>query len=170
VHPGSNGHRLRTRARARQGPSYQPPREHRIDSIRVSSVARVALLFYVGVLAMMIFGIGIAWFLASQFGVISGLEGFMRSVGFENFRVLSESVLLGATMIAVAVVAMCVVVTIAAAALYNAASAPWGGVHVTLSPRTDDAAGRVLEKVRVDGSEPGHRDGNGTSRPRPDVS
>jgi transmembrane protein DUF3566 len=111
---------------------------HRLDAIGVGSVARVALLFYLGVLAAMLLGIGAAWLVASRLGAVSGFEGFMRSMGFRDFRLLSGQVILGASMIALAVVTMWVVLTVIAACLYNAISLPWGGVHVTLTPLTDD--------------------------------
>jgi transmembrane protein DUF3566 len=135
-----NGHATTTAGLVPRPAALPRQQVQRIDSIRVRSVARVALIFYIGAFALMVCGIGVAWFGASQLGVVSGIERMMRSVGFQDFRLLSGQILLGAVMIAVVAVVMCVVLTLAAASLYNAASAPWGGVDVTVTVLADAPA------------------------------
>jgi hypothetical protein len=131
--PSRNGHTVATSPVVSRAVPLPRQQMQRINSIRVRSVARVAVIFYFGAFAIMVGGIGIAWFGASRLGVVAGIERMMRSVGFQDFRLLSEQILLGAVMIAVVAVVLCVVLTLVAASLYNAASAPWGGIDVSVT-------------------------------------
>jgi hypothetical protein len=132
--------------------------QHRIDAIDVWSVTRVAVLFYFAVIVMIGVGIGVAWLIGTQLGAVSRFEEFMQGIGFQDFEILSGQVVLGMSMVAAALVTTWVVLTIAAAALYNAVAVPWGGVHMTLTPLTEAAASPV--SVNGNGSHNGN--GNGS--------
>jgi len=155
---------------APNAPTSAPAREHRLDSIGVRSVARVALLFSLTVLAVIVVGIIVAWFVASELGVVSHVEKFMQAIGFGHFRFLSGKVIFGACIIAAALVAMWVVLTVTAAALYNVVAVPWGGVHVMLSPIDTHEASLAISHEgngahRANGDHHGNRDGDAGHRP-----
>jgi hypothetical protein len=156
--PDSTGsEEVQTPRVAMGGAAARGAQRHRLDAIGVWSVARVALLFYLGVLAAIVLGVCAAWFAASQVGAVSGFEEFMQSMGFGDFRLLSWNVILGVSMIAAVVVTMWVVLTITAAGLYNAIALPWGGVHVTLTLLSDDTTAIVSDDGSAVGSGNGHR-------------
>jgi transmembrane protein DUF3566 len=145
-------------------------RTHRLDAIGVASVARAASFFYLGVLAALVLGIGAAWLLVSRLGAVSGFERFMQSMGFQEFRVLSGDVIVGASLIAAAVVTSWVVLSVAAAGLYNAIALPWGGVHVTLTALDEDdlpqRSGNGSDATGHNGSSNGNGNGNGNGSSR----
>ena len=132
----------------------------RVREVRLGSVARVSLFFYLCGLAAFMTAAVVVWVVASAFGVVGELEGFMDDLGFEGFEFVSGTLLWAVLIIGLAITAILVVLTVFAAAVYNLFADFAGGIEVTLEAPDHD---HDLAEFDGDGSRAQNR--NGARRP-----
>ncbi|MGI8796130.1 MAG: DUF3566 domain-containing protein [Acidimicrobiia bacterium] len=124
--------------------------------IRLSSVARVSVCFYLCGLVVALVAALVLWIVASAVGVVGELESFMDDLGFEGFRFISGTLLWASLLIGLGLTAILVVLTVVAAAIYNLFADLVGGLEVTLAAVDNDAAIAPAER-----NGNGHGNGNG---------
>jgi hypothetical protein len=137
----------------------RPPgfERRRVRDVRLGSVARVSLFFYLcGLVAFMTAAVTL-WLVASAFGVVGEIEGFMDDLGFEGFEFVSGTLLWASLLIGLAITAILVVLTVLAAVVYNLFADFAGGIEVTLEAPQH-------ERIAYDGDGKRARDGNGARR------
>ena len=106
------------------------------------SVARVSVCLYLCAATALLVAAAALWAVASAFGVVGEVEGFMDDLGFEGFQFISGTLFRAGVLIGLAAVAILTVVTVLAAALYNLFSDLVGGVEITLVDAGDGARRR----------------------------
>ena len=102
-----------------------------ITRLRLWSVAKVAVVFWVCAGILTIGAVFMTWLLLASSGVIGNFEQFVTDMtGVEDFRVLSGTVL-GALVLLVCVgVVVATAVTVIAAEFYNIVAATLGGIEM----------------------------------------
>lgn len=133
-----------------------PVERRRVRDIRLSSVARVSVCFYLCGLVVALVAALVLWIVASAVGVVGELESFMDDLGFEGFRFISGTLLWASLLIGLGLTAILVVLTVVAAAIYNLFADLVGGLEVTLAAVDNDAAIAPAER-----NGNGHGNGNG---------
>jgi hypothetical protein len=105
-----------------------------VRRIDLWSVLKLSICFYLTALVVSL-GAGIVlWWIATQLGVIEGVEDFMGELlSSDDFKFLSWRILRGTTLVGLVVVCFMVVLTVLAAAFYNVFAEIIGGVEVTVS-------------------------------------
>jgi hypothetical protein len=121
-----------------------------LEGFDLRSVGMFATRFWGCVMAAVLFGTAVLWFLASLVGLVSAVERFMRGIGFAGFSFLSLQFLFGVLLLAVAFGALMVVMFTLAAALYNGLAHRYGGVRMFTSDSGPELASLAT-----------HRDGDG---------
>jgi hypothetical protein len=105
-----------------------------IRRVDLWSVLKLSICFYLAALIVALGAGMVLWWIASQLGVIDGVEDFMGELlSSDDFQFLSWRILRGATLIGLVVVCLMVVLTVLAAAFYNVFSEIVGGVEITVS-------------------------------------
>jgi Transmembrane domain of unknown function (DUF3566) len=131
-----------------------------VRDVRLGSVARVSLFFYLcGLVAFMTAAV-VLWIVAAAFGVVGEIEGFMDDLGFEGFEFASGTLLWASVLIGLAVTAILVVLTVFAAAVYNLFADFAGGIEITLEAPPSERQ----ERAASDGDGTRAHDGNGARR------
>ena len=125
--------------------------------IRLWSVARVSLFFYLCGLVAFMTAVVVVWIVANAFGVVGEIEGFMDDLGFEGFEFVSGTLLWASILIGLAITAILVVLTVLAAAVYNLFADFGGGIEITLEAP-------LQETAPFDGDGSRAHDGNGARR------
>ncbi|MCB1005915.1 MAG: DUF3566 domain-containing protein [Acidimicrobiales bacterium] len=106
-----------------------------VRRLRLRSVLKVSLAFYLCCFGVVAVAVTILWHVANQEGWVTGWTGFLVDIGFDDAAVDGRA-LARATSIAGAVVVLtATLLTVAAACFYNQVSGLLGGVTVTLAPR-----------------------------------
>jgi len=135
------------------------PVEHRyVRRVALGSVARVSVLFHLCGLVAFLVAAMVLWIVASAFGVVGEVEGFMDDLGFEGFEFVSGTLLWAGLLIGLAVTAILVVLTVFAAALYNLFADLAGGIEIELTDGHQAAVARARD-AGVEGTN-----GNGAPR------
>ncbi len=142
-HVGKRTHRLIARQRDRwrdhrawrvaNHEARQAGEHRRIDRVDLLPLARVSACYSACVVAATLVAAVVLWLVLEGLGIVSGYERFMRGIGFRHFRLIPLQMLLGLTLIGVALMTLMVVFTVLAGAFYNALSDRWGGVTVHTS-------------------------------------
>jgi hypothetical protein len=142
-------------------PEQQVVEHRRVREVALGSVARVSVCFYLCGLVAFLVAAMVLWIVASAFGVVGGVEGFMDDLGFEGFEFAPATLLWAGVLIGLAVTAILVVLTVFAAALYNVFADLAGGIEITLTDGARTAIGPV-ERAGGDGNNA--TSGNGARR------
>ena len=109
-----------------------------VKRVSVWSVAKVSLIFYVLVLAVMLITGVALWNVASDFGVINSLDKLVRSLfALSSFKLHPLTALAWAAAIGAGLCFLGVLVNVVVALLYNLISDVVGGVRITLAPDKD---------------------------------
>ena len=96
------------------------------------SVLKVAALFHLSlVLVLLIAGV-ILWAAGSSLGAIEGVEKFMRAIGFEDFRFVGAQLLRGFTAAGLVLVLLGTGLSVLMAVVYNLISDVVGGIELTV--------------------------------------
>src|SRR5687768_6009317 len=96
------------------------------------SVLKVAALFHLSlVLVLLIAGV-ILWAAGSTLGAIDGVEKFMRAIGFEDFRFVGTQLLRGFTAAGLVLVLLGTGLSVLMAVVYNLISDVVGGIELTV--------------------------------------
>ena len=109
-----------------------------IRRIDTWSVLRVAVLFYLSLMLVMVLAGVMLWAAGSLFGAVDSVESFMRGIGFEGFEFVGGQLLRGFTAVGLILVVLGTGSTVLAALLYNLIADVVGGIQLT-----------VLEEVYV---------------------
>src|SRR5687768_5796609 len=84
----------------------------RVDGVGLSSVLKLALIFYGCVFASLAGGVLIVWGAISSMGYVDRFEQFMRSIGFRGFAVSTGGVVLGLVGLAGALTLLATLLTL----------------------------------------------------------
>jgi hypothetical protein len=104
-----------------------------VTRLRLRSVAKVALTFYVCLWAVVAVAGTILWHLANREGWVTGWTGFLVDVGFTDAAVDGPTLARASATAGGILVATATLLTVAAAMFYNQLSGLFGGVEVTLT-------------------------------------
>jgi hypothetical protein len=154
----ATGRRVDWAAPAKAAPPAPVVERRRIREVRLWSVARVSVCFYLCGLVVVLAAAVVLWLVASAVGVVGEVESFMDDLGFEGFQFLSGTLFRAGLLIGLAGVAILVVLTVSAAALYNLFADLVGGIEVTLT------GGDPREGGAVEGDGRGGASGDGARR------
>jgi len=103
-----------------------------VRKIDTWSVAKVSALFFVsGVLVLLLASI-LLWAGASVIGVVSSIEKFMSSIGFENFKFVPSQLLKGFVAFGLVAVALGTGASVLMAVVYNLISELVGGIELSV--------------------------------------
>jgi hypothetical protein len=129
----SRGRSARRSARPAPLPVHERRFRQTIRRIDLWTVLKMSVCFYLtGLIVTLLAGV-VLWWIASTAGVIGNVEDFFGDLlNSDDFRILSLTVLRGATLVGLVVVCLLVVVTTLAAAFYNLFAEILGGVEVTV--------------------------------------
>ena len=117
-----------------------------VRKIDTWSVLKVAALFFLSlVLVLLIAGI-LLWAAGSAVGAIDSVEKFMRAIGFEDFRFVGSQLLRGFTAAGLVFVLLGTGISVLVAVIYNLISDVVGGIELTV----------LEEDVRAVASQPTH--------------
>lgn len=104
-----------------------------VQRVRVWSVLRVALCFYLAALAVTLVALVVLWAVADAAGVIGNVERFMGDLlSASNYRLLPAQLFQGVLLVGLVLVALMTLLSVLAAALYNLFADWVGGVECTL--------------------------------------
>jgi hypothetical protein len=116
---------------ARDGVAADGIRRVTIRRLRLWSVAKVAVVFWVCVGILTVGAMFMTWLLLTSAGVIGNFEQFVTDMtGVEDFRVLSGTVLAALVLLVCVGVVVATAITVIAAEFYNIVAATLGGVEV----------------------------------------
>lgn len=104
-----------------------------VKRLRLRSVAKVALTFYLCLWAVVAVAGTILWSLANREGWVTGWTGFLVDLGFTDAAVDGTTLARASATAGAIVVVTITLLTIAAAFFYNQLSGLIGGVEVTLA-------------------------------------
>lgn len=103
-----------------------------VRKIDTWSVLKVAALFFLSlVLVLLIAGI-VLWAAGSAIGAIDSVEKFMRAIGFEDFRFVGIQLLRGFTAAGLVFVLLGTGLSVLVAVIYNLISDVVGGIELTV--------------------------------------
>ena len=129
--------RQRLQARPRVVERHYRQTIRRVD---LWSVLKLSICFYLTAMLVALGAGVVLWWIATQLGVIEGVEEFMGELlSSEDFRFLSWRILRGATLIGLVLVCLMTVLTVLAAAFYNVFAEIVGGVEVTVSEEENES-------------------------------
>lgn len=104
-----------------------------VSKVDLWSVTKLSLCFYLSSMFVTIVAIVALWVIASAAGIINSIEKFLGDLlSAKNFHFLSATVLRGAILVGLVVVALQVVLTVISASFYNIFAELFGGVEITV--------------------------------------
>ncbi|HWW43554.1 MAG TPA: DUF3566 domain-containing protein [Acidimicrobiia bacterium] len=104
-----------------------------ITKVDLWSVTKLSLCFYLSAMFVTVVAFVALWIIADAAGIIHSVEKFLGDLlSAKNFHFLSATVLRGAILIGLVVVALQVVITVIAASFYNIFAELFGGVEITV--------------------------------------
>jgi hypothetical protein len=96
------------------------------------SVLKVSALFFLSLVIVLLIAGTLLWAGGSAIGAVSGVEKFMRAIGFEDFRFVGIRLLRGFVAGGLVLVLLGSGLSVLAAVLYNLISDVVGGVELTV--------------------------------------
>lgn len=129
-----------------------------VKRVRLRSVAKVALTFYLCLWAVVAVAGTILWSLANREGWVTGWTGFLVDLGFTDAAVDGATLAKASATAGGIVVITLTLLTVAAAFFYNQLSGLIGGVEVTLA--STKHRGRRRGRRRIDRERRRERDRN----------
>jgi hypothetical protein len=105
-----------------------------VRKVDIWSVLKVSLCFYLASLAVVLLAGVVTWAIADSAGLIGDFESFMGDMlSSKNYQLVPSQILEGTALVGIVVVAMLVIMTVVAAALYNVFASWVGGVELLVS-------------------------------------
>lgn len=120
-----------------------------VAGVGLGSVAATAAILFGALFTAVATGILALWLVASSAGTVGQFEDFMQTIGFRDFAVSGNRIVLGLMVIAAAFTLLATALAIIAAGLYNALAATGHGLKVTITPNPAPALG-----LSADGDRP----------------
>lgn len=111
------------------------PSRLRLQRIDTWSVLKFSLLFYTSIAVVVLATTLILYYVASTVGVLSRIEGFVRSLGAEGWQLDTEPLVRALAVLGIVNVIFWSALTVCVSFLYNLVSAVVGGIEVMLSDR-----------------------------------
>jgi hypothetical protein len=104
-----------------------------VTKVDLWSVTKLSLCFYLSAMFVTIVALVSLWFIAVSVGIVHSIEKFLGDLlSAKNFHFLSATVLRGAILVGLVVVALQVVITVISASFYNIFAELFGGVEITV--------------------------------------
>jgi hypothetical protein len=104
-----------------------------VTKVDLWSVTKLSLCFYLSAMFVTVVALVALWVIADAAGIIHSVEKFLGDLlSAKNFHFLSATVLRGAIVVGLVVVALQVVITVIAASFYNIFAELFGGVEITV--------------------------------------
>ncbi len=104
-----------------------------VTKVDLWSVTKLALCFYLSSMFVTVVAFVALWLIASAAGIVHSVEKFLGDLlSAKNFHFLSATVLRGAILVGLVVVALQVVLTVIGASFYNIFAELFGGVEITV--------------------------------------
>jgi len=104
-----------------------------VTKVDLWSVTKLSLCFYLSSMFVTVVAIVALWLIASAAGIVNSIEKFLGDLlSAKNFHFLSATVLRGAILVGLVVVALQVVITVIGASFYNIFAELFGGVEITV--------------------------------------
>jgi hypothetical protein len=104
-----------------------------VTKVDLWSVTKLSLCFYLSAMFVTIVALVSLWFIAVSVGIIHSVEKFLGDLlSAKNFHFLSATVLRGAILVGLVIVALQVVITVISASFYNIFAELFGGVEITV--------------------------------------
>jgi hypothetical protein len=104
-----------------------------VAKVDLWSVTKLSLCFYLSSMFVTVVAIVALWLIASAAGIVNSIEKFLGDLlSAKNFHFLSATVLRGAILVGLVVVALEVVITVIGASFYNIFAELFGGVEITV--------------------------------------
>ena len=113
----------------------RPDRQYRqtVTKVDLWSVTKLSLCFYLSAMFVTVVAFVALWVIADAAGIIHSVEKFLGDLlSAKNFHFLSATVLRGAILVGLVIVALQVVITVIAASFYNIFAELFGGVEITV--------------------------------------
>ena len=101
-----------------------------VRTFDTASVLKVAFLFYLSLLLIVLLAGIMLWVAGGSVGAIDSVERFMRGIGFSGFRFVSARVFQGFVAAGVTLVLLATGITVLMAVIYNLISDAVGGIQV----------------------------------------
>ncbi|MGH9024675.1 MAG: DUF3566 domain-containing protein, partial [Acidimicrobiia bacterium] len=107
---------------------------HTVRRVDLWSVVKIALCFYVCMIAIFVVALIALYVIADGLGIIGDLEDFIGDlIASDDFELLSFEIMRGVVLVGLVFVAMSVTMTVVGAALYNLFAELFGGIEVLVS-------------------------------------
>jgi hypothetical protein len=104
-----------------------------VTKVDLWSVTKLSLCFYLSSMFVTVVALVALWLIASAAGIVNSVEKFLGDLlSAKNFHFLSATVLRGAIVVGLVVVALQVVTTVIGASFYNIFAELFGGVEITV--------------------------------------
>jgi uncharacterized membrane protein (DUF485 family) len=104
-----------------------------VTKVDLWSVTKLSLCFYLSAMFVTVVALVALWIIADAAGIIHSVEKFLGDLlSAKNFHFLSATVLRGAIVVGLVVVALQVVITVIGASFYNIFAELFGGVEITV--------------------------------------
>ena len=104
-----------------------------ITKVDLWSVTKLSLSFYLSSMFVTVVALVALWLIASAAGIVHSVEKFLGDLlSAKNFHFLSATVLRGAILVGLVIVALQVVITVIGASFYNIFAELFGGVEITV--------------------------------------
>ena len=104
-----------------------------ITKVDLWSVTKLSLCFYLSSMFVTVVALVALWLIASAAGIVHSVEKFLGDLlSAKNFQFLSATVLRGAILVGLVIVALQVVITVIGASFYNIFAELFGGVEITV--------------------------------------
>jgi hypothetical protein len=104
-----------------------------VTKVDLWSVTKLSLCFYLSSMFVTVVALVALWLIASAAGIVHSVEKFLGDLlSAKNFHFLSATVLRGAILVGLVVVALQVVITVIGASFYNIFAELFGGVEITV--------------------------------------
>lgn len=103
-----------------------------VRKIDTWSVLKVAALFHLSLLLVLLIAGVILWAAGSSVGAIEGVEKFMRAIGFEDFRFVGAQLFRGFAAAGLVLVVLGTGLSVLVAVVYNLISDVVGGIELTV--------------------------------------
>lgn len=132
---GSRRGRQRRRRRSTGGQSTAAVRTSRVVLKRVDplSVLKVSALFYLSAWIVLLTAGVLLWLAASSAGVVENIEGFVESVGWDQFRFQPDEIVRGFALGGLVLVVAGALANVLMAVLFNLISDVLGGLKLVLA-------------------------------------
>lgn len=137
-----------------------------VRKIDTWSVLKVAALFHLSLLLVLLIAGVILWAAGSSIGAIEGVEKFMRAIGFEDFRFVGAQLLRGFAAAGLVLVVLGTGLSVLVAVVYNLISDVVGGIEFTVleeDVRSSTAPASAPSRVAA----PRSRESRPAPRPEP---